>query len=265
MAEADEGIRIFDGARLRLTHFARGHDKLLVSFDSREIGRTGFKPPNMINVYDRRGYDQISVRTSVNDWFINAETTAAERVLEAVAKPYRDVAAVGFSMGAYGALRFARAIGATRVLSVSPQWSIHPDDVPFDKRYRAEAGNYDQRLGALEPRAVPTLKGIIAVDPMNRLDLWHAERLQMIFPALRIARLTFGGHPATQVITRGGRYGATVRALLSDPPDPTVLTKMHRELRRDVPFYLDRLSQRGKDRFPEAAAWAKQRLASLQA
>jgi S-formylglutathione hydrolase FrmB len=55
----------------------------------------------------------------------------------------------GFSMGGYGAFRFARATNATYVTAISPQFSIHPDVVPFDKRYGADAAGFERDLSDL--------------------------------------------------------------------------------------------------------------------
>lgn len=246
--------RLFDGKRLRLTLFCYGHRKLLVSFDNRMASRKGFAEVAPLRAFARSGFDQLALRVSKNDWFINDETEAVEAIMSQLAGEYDEVITFGFSMGGYGAFRFAKPLGASRILAVSPQWSIHPEDVPNDPRYRKDAHHFDRALGAIPPTGA---QGIIMVDPFNRLDLWHSDRLLEMFPGVRRARVGFAGHPAGKVLTKTGRYPLLLKAITAPTPDRDLICHAHREARRESPDYFRNLAKYADTRRPEVASKAR--------
>ena len=60
--------------------------------------------------------------TVMLDWFINPDTARIEAILEKLTSHYKAAHMQGFSMGGYGAFRFARATNATYVTAISPQF-----------------------------------------------------------------------------------------------------------------------------------------------
>lgn len=242
MMTADEAL-IWGGERLRLYHFRSGGSKLIVSFDFRQTERSGFNPPDPSNTFATAGFDQLSLRVARNDWFINQETEIAERLMADIAGTYEAVQMIGYSMGGYGAFRFAKSVGARSVLAISPQFSIHPKIVPFEKRYHGDAGEFDLEIGDLSARAVPELTGVMLVDTLRPRDLRHAKMLQAAFPKVHIARLMGGGHPATEVMAKAGVASIITQEAVNNPPSLKALTGAHRSIRRRSPLYLTRLAK----------------------
>lgn len=234
----ENGDLIFSGEHLRATLFNGEADTLLVTFSFREKGRTDFNPARMSASAASRGAAQLCIATRVNDWFINSDTTALEAVLKALSPLYKNVHMMGFSMGGYGAFRFARAARANFALAISPQFSIHPDVVPFDTRFRADAAGFDAKLGDLVAYAKPGLQGVIVADPFRDLDLVNAQMIMEVFPRIKLARLGFGGHPATALLRRAGKSGVVQRMALETPPHPGPIIAEHREARLDDADYL---------------------------
>ena len=262
MTETD-GQRIFDGQGLRLTHFARGNDKLFVTFDFWQKNRGGFPPSNPSKSLESMGWDQLMVRTARNDWFINGDTASAEAVMQALSAGYREVRALGYSMGGYGAFRFARSLRLQSVMAVSPQFSIHPQEVPFDSRYRADAGGFDLGVGSLKQRGTDAVGGFICVDPFRRYDLRHARVLQRLFPNVRQINLAFGGHPASTVLARAKVGGSIIAAMSADTLQPAFVRSAHRAARRSSVDYLTRLAHRAYRGHPAWASWALDRLDAM--
>ncbi len=242
MMSADDAL-IWGGERLRLYHFRSGGSKLIVSFDFRQTERTGFNPPDPSKTFAEAGFDQLSLRVSRNDWFINPETEVAEILMAEIASNYGAVQMIGYSMGGYGVFRFAKKVGARSILAISPQFSIHPGVVPFEKRYHEDAGEFDPALGDLSSRALPDLRGVMLVDTLRPRDLQHARMLQSLYPKVHIARLMGGGHPATEVMAKAGVASIITREAVKYPPSLAALTGMHRSVRRSSPLYLTRLAK----------------------
>jgi hypothetical protein len=106
--------RVFDGDLLRAVLIRGRSERLVVTFDYRRDGREGFSADTHSTSFARQGFSQLAIKTRANDWFVNAETPALEAAVERVARTHARVQALGFSMGGYGALRFARALGLSR-------------------------------------------------------------------------------------------------------------------------------------------------------
>lgn len=227
-----QGDLVYSGNHLRATLFNGISDRLAITFSFREKGRSAFAPVNPVKHMAANGFAQLAITARINDWFINPDTAGVDAMLRKLTPHYKAVHLMGYSMGGYGAFRFAQAANAQYVTAVSPQFSIHPDVVPMDKRYRAEAFGFDRVLGDLTRVPQPKLQGVIVVDPFRPLDLMNANMLTEAFPRLRIARLAFGGHPATALLGRASKGGIIQRSALQTPPNPVSIITEHRAARR---------------------------------
>tara|TARA_R110002051_G_scaffold36609_3_gene79300 strand:- start:3340 stop:4092 length:753 start_codon:yes stop_codon:yes gene_type:complete len=245
---SDVGDLVFSGEHLRATLFNGDAARLLVTFSFREQGRKDFNPVSLSQTAFTRGFAQLCIATCRNDWFINPDTLALDKVLKILGPHYDAVHMLGFSMGGYGAFRFARSARAKFATAISPQFSIHPDVVPLDPRFHGDAQNFDPKLGDLVTYAKPGLQGVIVADPFRSRDLINAQMITEIFPRIQIARLGFGGHPATALLRRAGKSGIVQRMALNDPPRAAPIIAEHREARLDDADYMrdlmDRLDQR---------------------
>ncbi len=261
-----DGERLFDGERLRLTHYGRGNGRAVLTFDFHRKDRSGFGEAGPSRNLQRLGWDQISLRSARNDWFINSETDAMERALAAACTGFETVAAIGFSMGGYGALRFAKSAGASRVIAVSPQVSIHPEHVPWDRRYHKHAAEFEPSLGALGPHAESRLEGLVLFDPFEPFDRHHVRQITDLYPRLTPLALPFGGHPASGILRAAGRTGLLMQMLTRDSgPEVRDLRKAYREIRRGEPTYLLALARRSLLCHPRVADWALCRLEEMDA
>jgi pimeloyl-ACP methyl ester carboxylesterase len=260
--EADEAV--FEGEHLRACLMAGTRDRLIVTFDHRQKGRAGFNAPRHSSTFARGGFWQLNIQTRENDWFINAETEALVAVLKRLRGRFARVNLMGFSMGGYGALRFARALNADQAVLISPQFSIARDVVPFEKRFHIEAEGFDPVVGDLARVAMPELEGLILVDPFHAADMKHVAKIRRLFPRLRLARLGFAGHPATRVIRATGRMWTLHREVTAaQGVDRKLICDTHRAGRRLSPGYWERLAGRTEERWPAIAAHARREAAAL--
>ncbi len=254
--------RVFDGERLRAVLWRGRSERLVVTFDYRRDGREGFSADDHSTGFARQGFSQLAIKTRANDWFVNGETAALEAALSEVAGGFARVQALGFSMGGYGALRFARALRMRQAVVVSPQVSPVAD---WDGRYRGEAADWDEAAGDLAPRAAPGLAGLLVFDPFVPEDRAHARAIQELFPGLRAVRLGHGGHPAIRTLRgaggmrvvqeEAGRFGAKAGPVLG----------AHRAARAGSKGWWLRLAARAEARRPALASVARARARELPA
>ena len=252
--------RVFDGEHLRALLFGGRSDRLVVTFDFRRAGRDGFSDDAHSTGFARQGFSQLAIKTRANDWFINPETVALEEALVKVGCKHARVQALGFSMGGYGALRFAKALGTAQAVVVSPQVSPRAE---WDRRYREEAGAWDEALGDLAPRAVQGLQGLLLLDSFVAEDRLHAGAILDLFPSLETVRLGFGGHPAIRTLRGAGGMRVLQQEAGSRRARAAPILRAHRAARRASPGWWLRLAAQAEGRHPALAAWARDMAAAL--
>ena len=257
--------RLFDGEHLRADLFNPDAKRLFVSLRQRIAEPGAFDTAKPVQKFVRAGYAHLHLQSRLNDWFVNDETEALEQVLTGVGAGYADTCAFGFSMGGYGALRFARALMLRRVVLISAQVSIDPGVVPWDRRYRDCAGGFDRALGDLAQHGHAGLGGVILFDPFRPLDRRNAAMITALHPGLRQCRLPAGGHPATRVLREGGNFAALQEALRDDALSLPSILRLHKDARRDSPIYWRHLAaQAAKRGHKPLERQANARLATLQ-
>lgn len=239
---------VFDGDRLRATLFNGDAQKVIVTFRQRITPDGAFDVPKPVQRFVGQGYAHLHLQSRLNDWYVNPETEAFEENLSTVTAPYRRVVGTGFSMGGYAALRFSKALRLQHVILVSPQISIAPSLVQWDRRYRDCAAGFDPALGDVACRSRRGMKGVVLIDPFRPLDRRHSTLICQAFPRLEVCRLGCGGHPATRVVGESGGFGRVQAQLLNGQVDSDKIRQIHRNGRRGSPTYWRHLSENADKR-----------------
>lgn len=110
-------------------------DRLVISVSS-----LGFAPRERFQQFwkliESNNCDALFVANHTVNWFNNEETDSLFNHLGAVARRYNNVAIMGESMGASGAILLSNYISSTpRVLCFAPQFSANTNFMGFDERY----------------------------------------------------------------------------------------------------------------------------------
>jgi hypothetical protein len=153
----------------------------------------GFDRPAFAEDFlQQRGIAATHVLTRDNRWFQYAEIDAILAAVRGTVREGANVLAYGSSMGGYAALRFADAVGAQRVLALSPQYSVDPRVVPEDRRWRSAQRRIRFRP-ELNGRIACAAEVTILYDP-HGLDGLHVARVAADVPVRRV-RVRHAGHP----------------------------------------------------------------------
>jgi hypothetical protein len=134
---ANSGNIVFDGADLGAKYYKSSSSEALVMVfisagNSGRRGRDEFKAS-----LDKYSTSLIFVNDYEKLWYNTTEIHGLFSVLNGLSGNYRNVAALGESMGGCGAILATRFIPSiSRVLSFSPQFSIKPPFIEFDEYYR---------------------------------------------------------------------------------------------------------------------------------
>ncbi|MGR3503645.1 alpha/beta hydrolase [Pseudaestuariivita sp.] len=258
---------LFDGRHLRVTVFNPGQRKLFTSFRQRVPNPGSFTDAQPVRSFTDRNFTHLHIQSLQNDWYINEDTVEMEAAIDAFTAQFRKSIAMGFSMGGYGALRFAKALRLTDGLYVSAS-SVPPFHAEFDPRYQPDAPDWIRELSLLETHGKRDLVGVYAYDPFRRRDLLHSKRMEHLQPSVTHARLCGGGHPATQAINGAGEFSLLQGWLRRRKLTGQNVANLHRECRRQAPVYWRHMAEvaerRGRTEFAKASSALYETLSALK-
>ena len=173
---------VYESSDLRAYWVEGSPEALLVTFshvghgdaDGTFFGRNLVRASGMsaLGIVDRR-----------DRWFPHAAMAELLTVVVERTATFRHVILFGSSMGAYGALRYSRALHATSVIAWAPQWSIAPHDLgDADYRYRRYFDSACHADMAVRSEDIDG-QAFIFFDPHEPSDRFHALRLAELAPA----------------------------------------------------------------------------------
>lgn len=193
--------------------------------------------------FTKRDIAHVCVFHRAADWHQNDDFFHAMDACRAYLGSEIDVTSYGFSMGGYGALLGAKALDAERAVAVSPQSSIDPDIVRFERRYAKEwaamgGWKHDLRLHVKGSRS----RHIVLFDPLHKKDAKHEARLPK--PVGYSRCLLHGvGHAGIQALVEL-KVQETLFDVLRGSADATTLRNAFRSKREFSFRYLRKLGTR---------------------
>ncbi|MFA5121372.1 tetratricopeptide repeat protein [Zavarzinia sp.] len=235
-------------------------DILVATFSPRNVHRdmSDVAPEDMNaageEFLEKCGLPGIFFISRENHWWqtFEMEEAIAEIRRTGLLERYREVVTYGMSMGGYGALMFSKALGAKRVISVAPQYSIDSSVVPFETRWPEDR----RRLKFIRDDMFEGLSKesdvYLLYDPRFRVDHLHAKLVEACRPVDSIL-VTHSGHRVAQALLDMGLLSRGIEGLLRGTLDAHALRRQIRQNRRLSAYYLSTMSQDVAKRFPKAA------------
>ena len=220
-----------------------GSPACVVTFDSysddRSLDRRGFGEEFLRS----RSIDAIHFVSRENDWYQYPEMPAVTAAVAELVKGYARVVAYGSSMGGYAAIRFGGLTGASVALAISPQFSVDPRCVRFERRWRYDSERIDFTLE--RTLTAPFVKtAYIVYDPRDA-DRRHAELFRRRTRVIGVP-LANVGHPATGALAEAGLLSELMLDVIADRFDAGELARrMSLEQKTTPQFYLV-MSQRAR-------------------
>lgn len=202
---------LVSGEAIRASLIGPKTKEVVVTFDHWRADRAGFDKIAPYSWFTAQGFGHLRIQTAKNDFYINADIGAAQDMLARACEGLGPRRMLGFSMGAFGALLFGRALAARSALLISPSLPRYlPDGA--DLRDCAEGPDYT-----------------LVYDPTIARDSWSAAVLLDLVPKTTLVTLVGGGHPATGAICRAGKFNEVRRLATSAAQHPLALADLHRE------------------------------------
>ncbi|MCR9108335.1 hypothetical protein [uncultured Marivita sp.] len=171
---------VYESGPLRIRYLKGESADLIVSFSGVGKQRSVEPPPEFPGIASADRQNHVLFVSDMSRSWLNGDGMAGQilRCIQATADHVKAarVIALGNSMGGTMALHLSRYFGFEKVIAFTPQYSVHPDDVPEEDRwhyFRKRIRTFHfPRVEALRPEAT---KYFIFHGDENR-ELAHALR-----------------------------------------------------------------------------------------
>ena len=228
----------------------------VVTFDNYSIGH-GFEREGFAEAYLKsQGISAIHIMGRREDWYQYPEMPdVLAAVREVVGGATRSIT-YGSSMGGYAALRFADLLGVDAAFALSPQYSINPALVPFEKRWLQDAERIvwpPEGEPALPTRAQP----LVVYDPAS-IDKAHVDLIAGETDLVAIP-VRYSGHPSAAMLAEQKILSPLLMDVLDGTLDPVKYRQAAKARRKDSVTYLITLSEAAAPRRRDTALQLAQR------
>ena len=206
-----------------------------------------------------RGISIVAFLARGNDWFQYRDMHAALAVARDALAGAERIVTYGSSMGAYAAIRFADALGASGCLAISPQYSNDRRKVPFETRW-ADDGRRIRWLRTIDGPIACSFRPVVISDGHGH-DGRHVGMIARDIP-IDFVSLPFTGHPVSTYLGDVGVLEQAVLTILDGSFDPVGFHREVERSRRTSAVYLCQLAkQQPRWRLRLAVALARRAVA----
>ncbi|MCC4298558.1 hypothetical protein [Aurantimonas coralicida] len=217
---------LFEDQNLRL-RFSRGTSKtLFVSFTGVQHGLGGLPADEFIGTTHR--HHSLFVSDMNRSWY-NADgiVDQVSQQIDEIRRQegVRRTVTIGNSMGGFGAILFARLISADVAFSFSPQFTVHPNREPFEKRW----STYTDKIDPWRYETPMPLRSecrYFVFSGTDNEEIAHTRQ----FPKSRNIRIYYvkGGHNISKSFKDAGLLKSVVSAGLRWPmPIASAIIRRH--------------------------------------
>lgn len=211
-----------------------GDQTLWITFD--HAGLPKHKAENRLGwgVHElaKHGWSVLSIKARAPDWFLKPDLVRFfdSPAFADIARDKIRVIFYGLSMGGFGALAYSTFVPGSVVLAISPQTTLDPAKVPWEKRFDFALGeDWTGPLGDINSLTPAHAEAYVIYCPANKFDGPHMERLTRFGPITQLP-LIGNAHTPGGLLMEGGLLKAIVRAVGAGPMDPGILDQMHHKL-----------------------------------
>ena len=238
---------IYEDDELRVIRQAGDGELLLITFSDLVTLADGLRFFGAVPAA-KAGLPAIGFVAKRPSWYPAVFVDTAIQAIAAHLAPYRTRIVYGGSMGGYAALKFSRALMATQVVSLCPQWSIDPDECGG-----VESGwssYYQPELQGMGIRGEDVIgQAFVFADLSEPVERFHCSRIQAEAPQTLIVDVPAIGHHVTAAFAGTDNLRELIQATLDgDVAKARSFAHRARRARRARPFRLEVLVARGYSR-----------------
>jgi len=240
----------YDDAHLRVI-FHPGHsDHLLVTFGDAENLADGIKF-FADRIARKHNLPALGFMAKRANWYPAASIASAHRETAFTLRAFSTRLFYGSSMGGYAAIKYARLLGATHVISYCPQWSIDPQDCGENPSGFESWFTADMAGMAIGPADIAGSVNVF-FDPGYSIDLFHARMIRRQSPSVRAWHVHYAGHNIAPVL-RGAALTQAIWDAVRGGGEARIYSLIN-SVRRESAFRRQRLLEKAASRHPQMTA-----------
>lgn len=221
-------------------HFDKGTETCIVCFSHSAAGqqRNSLVAQPFL---EKLGQSYIIVDNKNKDhwWTFEGVDNLIERTRLEIKSPR--IVTYGFSMGGYGAIRFAGALGAEKAVAFAPQETISPSLLPEETRWVEDSKRIGREVPPASARFSHRSTYTVVYDPAD-FDRFHAKRFRDASKRAgeyQEIRLPFAGHNLAATLQSQGLLSKFARGLLFDDHEAvSIVVSSYKDFRRNYPTAL---------------------------
>ncbi|MEM0988005.1 MAG: alpha/beta hydrolase-fold protein [Pseudomonadota bacterium] len=249
-------MRLFALKDYLIEHYP-GDDTLWVTFDHAGLpkhppeGRLGWAVPALVS----QGWEVVAIKARAADWFLRPEIAGflQSKRFQRILAGKRRVILYGLSMGGFGAMVYASLIPGSVVLAISPQTTLDPAKVPWEKRFDYALGeNWTGPFGDVDARAPAHAEAYVLYSPKNRFDGPQIDRLEQFRPITHLA-LRGNAHVPGGMLQESGLLKLVVQAVAAGPFSAEAFAGMDDVLMKSAAYHYH-VAQEAEDTAEREAA-----------
>jgi tetratricopeptide (TPR) repeat protein len=230
-------VELFDSPELHVKFVPapEASRDLFVTFTSRNGGKAnkkGFGEAYFV----KRGYSALHFVAQRNHWWQVEDMAAGIAAAKHVLESHDRRITYGASMGAHGALVHSKAIGADRVLALSPQFAINNRKAPWMAAWAQDTANVSE-LFQMEYGLSRTAEIFVVYDPLDTFDIQHAREIRNVREVKELY-LGFAGHSTAMALANVRQLSPLVLSMASDQPAMGIVAGYRAGRRRDLGAYM---------------------------
>lgn len=243
---------LFDGKDIAvLGTMLEESDRLVVNFSSRiNSGKPVLAPAAELyqhegeNFFYKRRIPTINFICRRNIWWQTAEMAEALAVLDRLKldSKYRQITTYGLSMGAYGALIFSKALKASRVIAIAPQYSIDSRVVPFETRWPEDREQIHFVYDDMADGLITDGEVIVFYDRFFSADKRHIDLLEQ-HRTLDKFLVNFSTHTVARALNDMGIFSCIMERLFDNNLTKKQFSDLVRLYRHQSPLLLHNMAQ----------------------
>lgn len=223
---------IFEDEQIRVIFLKGNSNELIFSFGdliTRAKGLT-INAEKSLSKYD---YNVIGIMPKEKSWFPLQSMQNMMEHVQPIIDQFETIIGYGGSMGGYAAIKYAKHLAMTRVISLVPQYTIDPQLVE-DRRYSEFYDvNLHRDMQISEQDVAKNADYIVVYDPYYENDREHYLKIKAVVPHLTTLNLPFTGHEALSVLASSSLLNDFIR----HPIDQHYFYQQMRQIKKNSKFY----------------------------
>jgi cytochrome c-type biogenesis protein CcmH/NrfG len=120
---------VFETAEVQAIFSEKTSDFLLISFAHATMPANGWRFFGA-NLADRHMVSTLGFVATRANWYPAADMGEAIQAIRPILNRFGERVCIGYSMGGYATIKYARLLGSDTSIALSPQYSVHPSDIP---------------------------------------------------------------------------------------------------------------------------------------